>query len=170
MVCNMSSQLFKYGCGYGIQRHFQQYFSYIVVVSFIGGGNRSTRRKPPTCHKSLTNFIWECCIGYISPWTWFELTTLVAIGTDFICSCKSNYHTITTTSSCLNSITTRQIESSSDVVYTRHDTNNCTNTFMHTIHLSNIFIWQKMVMLLDFIIIFIKKKNMSQLVLCHITT
>jgi hypothetical protein len=33
---------------------FQQYFSYIVAVSFIGGGNR---RKPPTCRKSLTNFI-----------------------------------------------------------------------------------------------------------------
>jgi len=31
--------------------------NYIVAVSFIGGGNRSTRRKPPTCHKSLTNFI-----------------------------------------------------------------------------------------------------------------
>jgi len=29
---------------------FQQYLSYIVAVSFIGGGNR---RKPPTCHKSL---------------------------------------------------------------------------------------------------------------------
>jgi len=28
---------------------FQQYFSYIVTVSFISGGNRSTRRKPPTC-------------------------------------------------------------------------------------------------------------------------
>jgi len=28
-----------------------------VVVSFIGGGNRSTWRKPPTCRKSLTNFI-----------------------------------------------------------------------------------------------------------------
>jgi hypothetical protein len=26
-----------------------QHFSYIVAVSFIGGGNRSTRRKPPTC-------------------------------------------------------------------------------------------------------------------------
>jgi len=26
---------------------FKQYFSYIVEVSFIGGGNRSTRRKPP---------------------------------------------------------------------------------------------------------------------------
>jgi hypothetical protein len=32
-------------------------FSYIVAVSFIGGGNRSTRRKPLTCHKSMTNFI-----------------------------------------------------------------------------------------------------------------
>jgi hypothetical protein len=28
-----------------------------IRVSFIGGGNRSIRRKPPTCHKSLTNFI-----------------------------------------------------------------------------------------------------------------
>ena len=26
-------------------RHFQQYFSYIVAVSFIGGGNRSTEKK-----------------------------------------------------------------------------------------------------------------------------
>ena len=28
-----------------------------MVVSFIAGGNRSTRRKPQTCFKSLTNFI-----------------------------------------------------------------------------------------------------------------
>jgi hypothetical protein len=27
---------------YGVQRHFQQYFSYIVAVSFIGGGDQST--------------------------------------------------------------------------------------------------------------------------------
>jgi hypothetical protein len=46
--------------------HLKQYFSYIVAVSFIGGGNRSTRRKPPTCRKSLTNFITYCCIKYIS--------------------------------------------------------------------------------------------------------
>jgi len=38
--------------------NFQQYFSYI---SFIGGGNRRTRRKPPTCRKSLTNVITYCC-------------------------------------------------------------------------------------------------------------
>ena len=37
--------------------HFQQYFSYIVSVSFIGGGNQSTQRKPPICRKSLTNYI-----------------------------------------------------------------------------------------------------------------
>ena len=40
-----------------VQRHFQQYFSYIVAVSFIGGGNRRTQRKSLTCRKSLTNFI-----------------------------------------------------------------------------------------------------------------
>jgi hypothetical protein len=32
-------------------------FSYIVAVSFITGGNQSTRRKQPTCHKTLTNLI-----------------------------------------------------------------------------------------------------------------
>jgi hypothetical protein len=37
--------------------YFQQYFSHIVAISFIGGGNRSTQRKPPTCRKSLTNLI-----------------------------------------------------------------------------------------------------------------
>jgi hypothetical protein len=37
-------------------RLFQQYFSYIMAVSFIGGGNQRTRRKPLTCRKSLTNF------------------------------------------------------------------------------------------------------------------
>jgi hypothetical protein len=36
---------------------FSNISAYIVDVSFIGGGNRSTRRKPPTCRKSLTNFI-----------------------------------------------------------------------------------------------------------------
>ena len=36
---------------------FNIFFSYIVAVSFIGGGNQSTRRKPPICCKSLTNCI-----------------------------------------------------------------------------------------------------------------
>jgi hypothetical protein len=33
-----------------------QYFSYIVAVTFIGGGKRSTLRKLLTCGKSLTNY------------------------------------------------------------------------------------------------------------------
>jgi hypothetical protein len=32
---------------------------------------------------------------YTSPWSGFEFTTSVVIGTDCIGSCKSNYHTIT---------------------------------------------------------------------------
>jgi hypothetical protein len=42
---------------YGVSCHFQQYFSNIMVVSFIGVGNPSTQRKPPSCCTSLTNFI-----------------------------------------------------------------------------------------------------------------
>jgi hypothetical protein len=47
------SHIIKVGCYYvclldGVLRHFQQYFSYIVAVSFIGGKNRRTRRKIAT--------------------------------------------------------------------------------------------------------------------------
>jgi len=45
----------------GVEHHFQQYFRYIVAVSFIGGGNWRTGIKPPTCRKSLTNFITQYC-------------------------------------------------------------------------------------------------------------
>ena len=37
---------------YGVKCHFQQYFSYIVAVSFICRGNQSTRRKTPTCRNN----------------------------------------------------------------------------------------------------------------------
>ena len=90
-------------------------FNNILVISwrsvFIGGGNRSTCRnpptcqksltnrstcrKPPTCQKSLTNFITLYCIEYTSPERESN-STLVVIGSDCIRSCKSNYHTITT--------------------------------------------------------------------------
>jgi len=63
-----------------------------VAVSFIGGGNRRTRRNPPTCRRSLINIRL-----YTSRWSRFELTTSVVIGTDCIGSCKSNYHTINAT-------------------------------------------------------------------------
>ena len=44
------------GC-YIVYGYFQQYFSYIVAVSFIDGGDQSTWRKPLTCRTSLINFI-----------------------------------------------------------------------------------------------------------------
>jgi hypothetical protein len=48
---------------------------------------------------SINTLFWLDDIGvpHTSPWTWFEFTTLVVIGTDCTGSCKSNYHTITTT-------------------------------------------------------------------------
>ena len=47
----------------------QQHFRYIVVIRFIGRGNR---RQPLTCHRS--DKFYQCCFEYITPWTRFELT------------------------------------------------------------------------------------------------
>ena len=44
------------GYGYGVKRHFQQYFTYIVMASFIGGWNQNIRWKSPTCCKSLAGY------------------------------------------------------------------------------------------------------------------
>ena len=57
-----------------------------LAVSFIGGGNWSMPKE--------TICLTKCCIEYILPWTRFELPTVEVICTG---SCKSNYHTITTT-------------------------------------------------------------------------
>jgi hypothetical protein len=59
--------------------------------------NAVSGKKPTTCSRSLTNFITLCCFEYFSPWTGFELTTLVLIDSDCTGSCKFNYHTITAT-------------------------------------------------------------------------
>ena len=69
-----------------------------MAVSFIGGRNRNTRRKPPTCRKPLTNLSQNVVSSTPSlrGIRGFELTTLVVIGTDCIGSCKPTYHLITT--------------------------------------------------------------------------
>jgi hypothetical protein len=79
-----------------------------MVVSFIGGGNQEylkkttdlpqvtdrkpptchvTDRKPPTCHKSLTELFIVVASKPHHEWD----SNLVAIGTDYTGSCKSNY-------------------------------------------------------------------------------
>jgi hypothetical protein len=47
---------------YGVLRHFQQYLSYIVAVSFISGGSWSARRKPPTCRKQVTDKLYHLIV------------------------------------------------------------------------------------------------------------
>ena len=59
---------------------------YIAAVSVFGGRNR----------RQGTARLYYIML-YTSPWSRFELTTSVVIGTDCICSFKSNYHTITAT-------------------------------------------------------------------------
>jgi hypothetical protein len=74
---------------------FQSY-TIIVVVSFIGGGNRSTRKNhwPVANHwQTLSHMVYRVHLT----WAGLKLTTLMVIGTDCIGSCKSNYHTINTT-------------------------------------------------------------------------
>ena len=52
-------QFICWGLGFGLWclTPLSTIFHYIVAVSFIGGGNQNTQRKPPTCRKSLTNTI-----------------------------------------------------------------------------------------------------------------
>jgi len=50
--------LYELYIGYGVKRHFQQYFSNIVVVSFIGEGNQSTRLKSRSWYGTGTN-VWR---------------------------------------------------------------------------------------------------------------
>ena len=47
-------------------RHFQQYFSYIMVTTFSGGRSRSTQREPPTMGKQLVSFI-TCAASRVHP-------------------------------------------------------------------------------------------------------
>ena len=65
-----------------------------VGVSFIGTGNRGTRRKPVTNHwQTLSHNVVSNI--YTLPWKGFKFTTLVVIWTACTGSCTSNYHMIT---------------------------------------------------------------------------
>ena len=73
-------------------------------VSFIGGGNRSDRRKHrhAVSHWQTLYHIMAMLYRVHLDCEGFELATLVVIGTDCTGSCKSNYHTITTMTASLS--------------------------------------------------------------------
>jgi hypothetical protein len=68
-----------------------------VLISLLIILLKSTRTKPLTCLKSVTNFYHITLYRVHLARAGFEPSTLVVIGTDCIGSYKSNYHTITIT-------------------------------------------------------------------------
>jgi hypothetical protein len=73
-----------FGINYWITSPYIFYVYTIVVVCFIGGGNRSTRRKP------LTTFSIWYCIDYRAE---FDLATSMVRDTDCTGGCHFNYNT-----------------------------------------------------------------------------
>ena len=85
LICNPNVFICKL-LVYGVKCHFQQYFSYIVAVSFIGGGNWRLEYHMKTTDLSQVfdklYHIMLYCIEYTSPWTyWIKIySTLLLSG------------------------------------------------------------------------------------------
>ena len=69
----------------------------LLTIFQLYHGNQGTRKKPPTCLKSLTNLFTFCCMAVHLAMSGIHTHNFSVIATDCIGSCESNYHAITTT-------------------------------------------------------------------------
>ena len=98
---------------------FNATFNNISVISWFYWCRKLEDPEKP-CRRSLKHFITYCCFV----WVGVELTTLVAMDTDTIGSCTSNYHSIMTTTtplpiklSMVRNLTKSTIKESLDVLW-----------------------------------------------------
>ena len=78
------------------QQRFSCWLSYLIIIRFKHNiRNYKHGRYGYEIFTDITK-LYDIRL-YTSPWSRFELTTSVVIGTDCIGSCNSNYHTITAT-------------------------------------------------------------------------
>jgi hypothetical protein len=75
---------------------FNATFNNISVISWRSFLLVEETGGPGENHRPVASH-WRTLSHNIVPWSRFELTTSVLIGTNYIGSCKSNYHTITAT-------------------------------------------------------------------------
>jgi hypothetical protein len=76
--------------GYGVQRHFQQYFSYIVAAIFIGGGNQSTRNNIVQNLIKARRGRDRLVVGFITTYVISAITTNVVSSNPAQARCTNN--------------------------------------------------------------------------------
>ena len=109
---------------------FQQYFSYIMAVRFIGRGNQKRHQFVAShCQTLSHNVVYSTPR---SPWEGFKLKTFVVLDTDYISSCKSNYHMITITTACWNKrFRTKNNSLKNDLMHSYCNNEICVVAFFH---------------------------------------
>jgi hypothetical protein len=93
-------KLYEINSGLGVKvRVLNATFNNISVISWRSVWLVEETEVPEENHWPVTiqgQTLSQSCIEYTSPWAGFEHTTVVAMGIDCTCSCKSNNHNITT--------------------------------------------------------------------------